>query len=125
RRGQLLKRVLPGCAVIFGCNVLAIAASRDWESAGVMGVWAFMSAHALCMLTIGLVPASLRRHIIENYALFLPGTKEKNFIIYGFLNLFNMTLIGVTILPKQFLTPAALGVLGGFSVATLVMMLTL
>ena|GEM_PF-1875181 len=125
RRGQLLKRCLPGFGVIVGCSVLAIAASRDWEWTAVMFVWALMSAHALCMLTIGLVPASLRRHIIENYALFLPGRKEKNFITYGFLNLFNLTLIGISILPKGCFTPAASGVLGGLSLATLVMMLTL
>ena len=104
---------------------MAIAASRDREWAGVMSVWALMSAHALCMLTIGLVPPSLRRHIIENYALFLPGRKEKNFITSGFLNLFSLTLIGISILPKGFFIPAASGVLGGFSLATLVMMLTL
>jgi hypothetical protein len=90
-----------------------------------MFVWALMSAHALCMLTIGLVPVSLRRYIMENYALFLPGKKEKNFITYGFLNLFNLTVIGISILPKQFFTPAASGVLGGLSLAMLVMMLTL
>jgi hypothetical protein len=72
-----------------------------------------------------LVPVSLRRHIIENYALFLPGRREKNFITYGFLNLFNLTLISISILPKGFSTPAASGVLGGLSLATLVMMLTL
>ncbi len=125
RRGQLLKRCLPGLGVIVGCNVLAIAATRDREWMGVICIWALMSAHALCMLTLGLVPLSLRRHIIENYALFLPGRKEKNFITYGFLNLFNLTLVGVSILPKEFSTPAALGVLGGLSLATLVMMLTL
>jgi len=125
RRGQLLKRCLPGCGVVFGSSVLAIAASRDWEWMGVMFVWALMSAHSLCMLSIGLVPASLRRHIVENYALFWPGRKEKNFITYGFLNLFNLTLVGISILPKEFFTPAASGALGGLSLATLVMMLTL
>lgn len=125
RRGQLLKRCLPGCAVFFGCGVFAIATSRDGEWAWVVFVWAFMSAHALCMLTIGLVPASLRRHIIENYALFLPGRREKNFITSGFFNLFSLTLIGISILPKGYSTPAASGVLGGLSLATLVMMLTL
>ncbi len=125
KRGQLLKRCLPGCGVIFGAIILALAASRDREWARVMSLWALMSAHALCMLTIGLVPPSLRRHIIENYALFLPGKKEKKFVVYGFLNLFNLILIGVTILPKQFFIPAASGVLGGLSLAMLVMMLTL
>ncbi|HZO84727.1 MAG TPA: serine/threonine-protein kinase [Verrucomicrobiae bacterium] len=125
RRGQLLKRVLPGCGVIFGSCLLAIAGSRDWEWASVMFVFGLMSAHAICMLTVGSVPASLRRHIIENYALFLPGRKEKNFIIYGFLNLFNLALGGITILPKEYSIPVASGVLGGLSLATLVMLLTL
>jgi len=102
RRGQLLKRCLPVCGVILGCNVLALAANRDREWAAVMAVMSGMSAHALCMLTIGLVPASLRRHIIDNYALFLPGKREKNFIIYGVLNLFNLTFIGATLLPIEF-----------------------
>lgn len=90
-----------------------------------MFVFGLMSAHAICMLTVGSVPASLRRHIIENYALFLPGRKEKNFIIYGFLNLFNLALGGITILPKEYSIPVASGVLGGLSLATLVMLLTL
>ncbi len=125
RRGQLLKRCLPGFGVILGCGALAVIASQDWESAGVKSVWAIMGAHAFCMLTIGVVPPSLRRYIIDNYALFLPGKREKNFIIYGFLNLFYLALIGTIILPKQFFSSAALGVLGGLSVATLVMVLTL
>ncbi len=125
RRGQLLKRCLPGCAVFFGSIVIAFAATRDREWASVMSLWALMSAHAICMLTIGLVPVSLRSHIIENYALFVPGRREKNFIIYGFLNLFNLPLIAITILPKEFSVPAASGLLGGLSLATLVMLLTL
>jgi hypothetical protein len=44
---------------------------------------------------------------------------------HGFLNLFNLTVIGISILPNKLFIPAASGVLGGLSVATLVMMLTL
>lgn len=125
KRGQLLRRVLPACAVIFGSIVLAIAGSRDSEWVGVMSLWAFMSAHALCMITIGLVPVSLRRHIVENYSLFIPGRREKRFISAGVMNLLNLIVIAVSILPKGLFTPVASGVLGGFSLATLVMMLTL
>jgi len=124
RRGELLSRCLPGCGVIFGCMVLAIAASREWKWAFIMYFCALLSAQGACMMTIGLVPVSLRRQIIENYALFLPGRREKNFIAFGFLTFFNMIIIVIG--SREFsLVPAASGVLGGLSLATLVMLLTL
>jgi hypothetical protein len=89
-----------------------------------MFVWALMSAHGACMLAIGLVPVSLRWQIIENYALFIPGRREKNFISLGFFNLCNLIIISIVSRDFPFV-PAASGLLGGLSLATLVMMLTL
>lgn len=125
RRGELLRRCLPGCGVLFGCMVLAITASREWKWAGIIFLWALLSAQGASMLTIGLVPVSLRRQIIENYALFLPGRRENfNFISFGFFTFFNMVTIWIISREVPFV-PAASGVLGGLSLAMLVMMLTL
>lgn len=125
RRGELLSRCLPGCGIFFGCMVLAFTASQEWNSALVMFFWALLTAQGACMLTIGLVPVSLRRHIIENYALFLPGRRKNfNFISFGFFSFFNMIVISMISRDVRFV-PAASGVLGGLSLATLVMMLTL
>ena len=78
--------------------VLAIIASREWEWASVMFLWALLSAQGACMLTIGSVPISLRRQIIENYALFIPGRRKKfNFISFGFFSFFNMIIIWIDI----------------------------
>ena len=76
------------------------------------------------MLTIGLVPASLREYIVENYAMFLPGRRDKNFISIGFFAFFNLFTISL-ILNDFTLIPTMAGVLGGLSIATLVMLLTL
>lgn len=124
RSGKLLSRCLPVCGVFFGSMVLAIAASRDLKWATVMLMCALLSAHSACMLTIGLVPVSLRQHIIENYALFIPGRREKHFISSGCFGFFNMII--VVLGSREFsLVPAASGVLGGWSLAALVMLLTL
>ncbi len=92
RRGELLRRCLPGFGVMFGCMVLAISASRELEWAVTMFLFALLTAHGVSMLTIGLVPISLRRHIIDNFALFIPGRKRMtyNFISYGFFGFFNL-----------------------------------
>ena len=125
RRGELLRRFLPGCGIFFGCMVLALTARQEWNSALVMFMCALLSAQGACMLTIGLVPVSLRRHIIENYALFLLGRRKNfNFISFGFFCFFNMIVISMISREVRFV-PAASGALGGLSLATLVMMLTL
>ena len=123
-----LRPYLPGCGIIFGSIILAMTASRDLESALTISFCALLSALAACLLAIGVVPIALRRQIVKNYALFGFG-KTQNFISSAFLNIVVMliTVIG----SKDFsfapaaLVPAASGVLGGLSLATLVMMLTL
>jgi Mn2+/Fe2+ NRAMP family transporter len=105
--------------------VAALASSREWNMAFLMFFFcSLFSAQGACFLGLGLVPVSLRRRIIENHALFIPGRKERHFIITGFFSFFNLIAV-VVISPEFSLVPSASGVLGGLSLAILVMMLTL
>ncbi|MBM3824085.1 MAG: hypothetical protein FJ404_14565 [Verrucomicrobia bacterium] len=125
RRGAFWSRCLPCLGVLLGSVVLAIAASRELERAATVLLFALLSAHGACMLTIGLVPVSLRRQITENYALFIPGKrKHLNFISFGFFAYFNLITVWMMSRDIPFV-PAASGVLGGWSLAALVMLLTL
>jgi tRNA A-37 threonylcarbamoyl transferase component Bud32 len=125
RRGELLRRFTPAVAVFCGCILLGIVGSRDWQWALIIFVCALVSAYGACMLTLGLVPLSLRRHIVESYALMMPGrrSKQTNFISLGVFQIFNLTV--VVLGTRDFsLIPAASGGLGGLSLAALVMLLT-
>lgn len=125
RRGELLRRCMPGCGVLLGCLILSVASSRELEPAVTVLLFSFLSAHGVCMLGIGLVPLSLRQRVVENYALFIPGRRKNlNFISYGFFAFFNLITMWMISRDIPFV-PAASGVLGGVSLAMLVMMLTL
>ena len=121
RRGTLLSRYAPGCGILFGSMILGIAASRELSWAAAVFVYASFSALGACLLAIGSVPVSLRRQIIENYALFWYA-KTQNFISQGLIVFWVLVWLG----SREFsLVPIAAGVLGGLSLALLVMMLTL